>query len=68
MLQWFIRLAEFSEFLFHLGKTPISTFHDAGTPALDPFLNKCDDIFEKEKQKKNKNQPGASFWIGHPST
>ena len=52
MLQWFIRFAEFSEFLFHSVKTPISTFHDAGTPALDPFLNKCDDIFEKEKQKK----------------
>ena len=27
MLQWFIRFPEFSEFLFHLGKTPISLLH-----------------------------------------
>ena len=27
MLQWFIRFPEFSEFLFHLGKTQFLPFH-----------------------------------------
>ena len=63
MLQWFIRFVEFTEFLFHLGKTAMERLHREDMDSRSFNFGK-EYVEEKEKctQTKNSRDVMMAWW------